>query len=196
MRSFLPRAALVSAGIVGPEVYFYDSFTDTDGVGLASHVPDVGTGWTELVAGTDPQISSNKLRSFGTCEWRCDQTSKDCTITATLTHGATQHVSGIRFRGTSPSNFSTSYLLWMDDAGWYVLKGLSGYLLWPHSNNNTTQSVRIECNGSSVIIYIDGVERFNFTDTYAPNGSYHGFRFYQSSDNYLDEFKVEEYNAL
>ena len=46
---------------------FSDTFTDTDGVLLQSHVPDTGTSWTRLwgTTNTNAEINTNRCRSDG-----------------------------------------------------------------------------------------------------------------------------------
>lgn len=185
----------------GPTILFLDTFTDTDNTGLASHTPDVGAGWTEIVAGTDPQIIGNVLDSQGTGEWLITgDVAADCVIYAEVKYGNTQNAVGIRFRYQDSNN---NWILWFDDSYIRLGRRIGGSstntdVTVLGANANRDRWVKIVLSGSSIKIWVDGVQLYDVTDSAHSTIEQHGFRFYRGTNNGLDNYTItdSEYPAI
>jgi hypothetical protein len=176
-------------------VLFYDSFTDTDNTALGDHTPDIGTGWTETLAGGDPQIIGNVLDSQDTTEWATtDNIAADCVLHATIKNGFSQHATGLLFRLSDASNF---WMLWQNDSGYNLYTKESGSFTYTDSNSafgsnvNQTRSAAIALSGSKIKVFVDDELLWDLDDSTLSTNQKYGFRFYRSNGNTIDDYSVD-----
>jgi len=161
------RMLMAAAG--GGITYLYDTFTDTNGVSLADHTPDIdtsGAGWTVVTATCD--IQSNAARVLATPSVATiDSTASDFTLTVTVTPG-NGAASGVIFRRT---NATAYWEVTVNDPGnnFLLREYASGYTTRDTANINITggtpYTVVVTCSGTSISATLDGANTVSFTSS-------------------------------
>lgn len=192
-------------GIPGPfgnspaptvSILVYDTFTDTNSVALTSHTPDKSPAPWVAIAGT-MDIQSNKASwASGALNIQTINTGKaDCTISCIVTTagGIANDQNGISFRVIDTDNRWVAYL---NNQGNTVnlLKFVTGT---PTSGgsaamtlaNNTAYTVEVVLSGNSIIMNVDGVQKFSISDAAHATATRHGL-YGQIAGHLFDEFQV------
>lgn len=180
-----------------PAHLLYDTFTDTNGTGLASHTMDIGSGWT-VDAGTIT-INSNKART-GSAPGTATADAGASDIIGSVVINATSDLGGAGF-AIRHSNTSNYWIPWVDYNGstidLYEVNGGSASIRATRSFNpaaSTDYTIRVQCYGQIIVATIDGanylvypVAALNETNT---RFGIRGFR--TTAENHdFDEFTVD-----
>lgn len=164
---------------------FTDNFTDTNGTAIASHTPDVGGAWTEVVTGH--QIQSNQLKDIpGGAASSFDPGVPDGTLTVTVSFPANaivvislRQVDGSNvfyFAISNPGNFCrlTRYV-----AGTGTDLDTQSITL----ADDTPTELKAELSGDSIKLYVAGTKFIDVSDSAHATG--HVFRLYSDTANTL-----------
>jgi hypothetical protein len=153
------------------------------------------TGWTE--SGDDWSIKSNQLApgttTVGTI--RYDQqlsTADHYAEIVVATPGGTSM--GVFARSDAATG---SYYLWRNNgSNWALFYNVSGSFVQIGSSYTAAavagDVARVECNGSTITGYVNGVSRVSTTDTHITTGTYVGLRSLQSSTCRYDNFAAAD----
>ena len=152
----------------------YDSFTDANGTALAAHTPEkdvVGGGWGNI-KGTGFAIQSDALDCNGSTDQLC---SIDCGqadgIRVRLENITLGHFTGVMIRDAGTAPTLACYLglfdvdandvsIWLCN-GSYVKKAADAEVCAPGDSYN---SIEIRVSGNKLTLYVDDVERCDYTD--------------------------------
>jgi hypothetical protein len=182
------------------DTLIYDTFTDDDATDLATggHAPDQSPGdsttWYQSSSGWT--INSNKLQKTGAGDEFAliDAGSADGVLSFSVSNLTTE-LSGPVFRRQDAGNY------------WHVrVQGTTVYLYRVASGGFNTESsasvpdingsydVKIELNGSKIMVYIDGVLEITHTGTEYQTETVHGIRGSSADDNsFYDNFIFESW---
>lgn len=156
----------------------YDTFTDTNGVAIASHTPDkapVGASWSSYVAGTT--IESNKASDNSADRQAViDSGISDCTITADMVLQGGNFF-GVMFRSTDSNHFFIAgcdvafdyTTVWLNNAGWSQLAQVA------HAySNGDAVSIQVVLNGANIQVTCNGVLDVNINNATLQTATKHG----------------------
>ena len=147
-----------------------DTFTDTDGTSLASHTSDSGHSWNVGSGSGTLSITSNAVPNVGARRWYYSgytPSSADYDVTAVIAQTGS-YSGGPALRMDTAAR--TYYFGHWENTEWRITKYLSGSetSLGNYSGDSpvgTTRTARISANGSTIKLFIGGVERISVTDT-------------------------------
>lgn len=199
-----PLLAYQAASVRGTQpltgVTVTDTFTDTDGVTLKNHTPDVapeGSSWGgySIYDGTGT-IGSNTI--LGPAYGIIDSKAFNVTVTLTCTNSGDEY-SGIILRGSL--NSADSYHVYVSaDDDQFVIMRYSG----ANATKVATKSVTIDAataytivataNGKTISATLNGGNDISYSSATMNLGStYHGLRIYSGSGlgDYADNFQIE-----
>jgi hypothetical protein len=110
-----------------------DSFTDSNGTALTSHVPDTGDGWTDISGAAGLTIESNKLQCSATSVQRRARLTSDISTDV--------EISGTINFATSVADKAGGFLLRILDSNNYIYAAIvTGYLfIFKVEGGSTTQ---------------------------------------------------------
>ena len=163
-----------------PSFAFQDNFTDTDGVDLDAHTPDVdesGNGWTSRSGNFE--IQNNKAEPQGTAGAAdyletFDTGSPDGTLQADVTVTGGTAWAGLAFRWSDNNNFWRVIISAGGTGGGYLQKRVAGSYVtagrWGTASARTA-AIRVEISGDNIQVFEDGAivldveENFNNTAT-------------------------------
>lgn len=182
-----------SVAALGGATIAADTFTDTNGTALADHTPDtdaVGTGWAVL-SGTWT-ISGNKAVTATTGRAVLEAGIADGTATVTWSSVNSATSGGLCLRATDDNNWLRVYV--DESANTVVLqKRVTGTVTTVNSaavtggiTTNTNYVVAATLSGSSVIVYVDGVQYLSETVADHQAVTKHGL--HQTSNATLDSY--------
>jgi Beta xylosidase C-terminal Concanavalin A-like domain len=97
-------AGLTDTSSTGPTIVFQDSFTDTNGIVLSAHAPDIGSSWSTPL-GSAQINGSNQCRGIAGTYAVASSTSADCTLQVEMTPNANSNGLTLRY----VDNSSTLY---------------------------------------------------------------------------------------
>ncbi len=190
--------------IVGPGSIVRDSFTDTNGVSLTAHTPNVApNGWV-LLEGTVPKIQGNLATETLSTAWAIttiDSGAANASVSVDVARATSEPWGGLILRATDANNF----LLVKYRYGVVGLhKRQGGTLTDIRSENvtsaaqNTRHRLRVELQGSIVRVFWDGALSFQETVTFQQTATRHGLAWYPTIDNgtFLDDFDVSAVNGM
>lgn len=153
------------------------------------------TGWTE--SGDDWSIKSNQLApgitTVGTIRYDQQLSSADHYAEIVVaTPGGTSM--GVFARSDAATG---SYYLWRNNAtNWALFYNVGGSFVQIGSSYTAAavagDVARVECNGSTITGYVNGVSRVSVTDTHVTSGTYVGLRSLQSSTCRYDNFAAAD----
>jgi hypothetical protein len=176
-----------ATAIVRFSTQLWDTFTDSDGLSVAGHAPEIGGPWSILVSGSW-QIQSNKLRCLSGFSGSGYNTvvavntaASDIDASVLINVGSypvSAGFAGIVFRLTDNDNY---LMVELDQSGNAVMayrKQSGGYTLLATAaftfTANTTYNLRVVATGSNVLGYVDGVLYLSFSTTFQQNAVIHG----------------------
>jgi|GEM_PF-6731693 len=203
-----PGSAIVQAT---PGVYLLDTFHDTNGTGLTSHLMDVGPGgianelgWAYFTTGgTTPtyQIQSNQ----------CEQTGGSGTVGAVVDSQHSDGTISVSWYSTqtSPANFLNgigAVFRW-SDANNYLLADMGsteGLTLYKCSGGsftslgsysftpviNTTYTVKVVYSGTSITVYLNGTSVFSVTNSFNQTSTKCGIKSAVVNQNFFTNFEL------
>ena len=157
----------------GLNILVQDTFTDTNGVLLAAHTPDiddVGTGWSNVFGTAD--IQGNRLAALTNdgVESRClhvvDCGSSDFVYSSIVHTQASGNMAvGLIFRYIDNANYiqctlaSPSYAIYERAGGVFTERGVATKA----SIGNSDYTMEITANGDSIGVTVDGVSPLDIT---------------------------------
>lgn len=148
-----------------------DTFTDSNGVALASHTMDTGSGWT-LHAGT-AEIQSNELDVL-TVTFHNDRNE----FMASADSGQANVIASVVVAGAAPANIGIGCRLSNDTNGWFLYHDTSALALDKLEAGFYTQigavgsslslgdTVQIESNSANLIVARHNANTVNTTDSF------------------------------
>lgn len=200
-----PLLAYQAASVRGTQpltgVIVTDTFTDTNGVTLKNHTPDVapeGSSWGgySIYDGVGT-IGSNTI--LGPAYGIIDSKAFNVTVTLTCTNSGDEY-SGIILRGSLSSSDSYHVYVSADDDQFVIMRYSSG----GSATKVATKSVTIDAataytivataNGTTISATLDGGNDISYSSATLNLGStYHGLRIYSGSGlgDYADNFQIE-----
>ena len=213
--TFQPKSQAAKAGIV-----VYDTFTDTNGVLLSNHTPEIypaGSTWGGGTATTDTTIRGNAAESQ--CAYATNSGCgivtglADCKITANVSGHNSPNTTyryrgyGIKVRCSSAANGSSS-----DTATWYavliaaandefyILEKASGDSYTTRATTSVTINkdqvylMTITLSGATITATLDGANEISYSSaTTNQTSTIHGVKpsSYGTFYSYVYDFKVE-----
>lgn len=157
-----------------------DTFTDTNGTNIEDHTatgPNSGFSWSTVGTATTFTVESNEINNSGSgvtlVRADSDLSGDDHYAEATFTTaGSVSRTMGPSARKDSSAT-ATYYVCFMDEAGggdnWETYKRVSGSFTSIGSDTSGslagTETLRIECDGSSIKRIVDSSEQNDATDT-------------------------------
>ncbi len=175
-------------------IYFYDTFTGTNGTNLTAHTPNVGSAWTYNPAAID--IQSNKAVNpalSGGDVATVDMSHADGTITVVF-NAVTSNNDAIVFRATDSSNY---WRFQVNDIGGggttaYLINTTAGSDTIVDSGATTLSSgadhtFEVILSGTSIICKLDGATIFTQTSSVRQTATIHGMMLWAGGDT-ADDF--------
>lgn len=183
----------------------YDTFTDTNGTNLSSHAMNVGPGWSYFTTGgSNPtwQIESNQ----------CEETGGGGTVGAVADAGVSDGVMTVSFYSTqtSPSNFNNGIgcvFRWSDANDFLLVdmgatEGLTLYKVASGSftslgsysfspSINTTYTVQVVANGTSITVYLNSTSVITVTSNYNQTATKWGIKGSVVNAHFFTSFLVQ-----
>jgi hypothetical protein len=164
----------------------YDTFTDTNGVHLHDHTMNVGSGWSVAESpNTNLTIQGNKVSNAGgTFNALVQAGVANFTASLKLTVPSVKYYVGrIAFRANANATQSFYFNLQNDNAntfyiGLYKEATLIGSTINITHVNGATYTLRVTTNGTSIKAYLDGVLKFDITNTNYQTNTLVGFLTY------------------
>lgn len=166
----------------------YDNFTAADGTLLEAHAPDkdtVGTGWVDQGNGVWQILSNAAIPKTmdGYRAWTIIDSGDAAPEVQTAINLGETYDAGLVFRMTDLSNFmevccissASNIQVWKCAAGGWSNIANGGALY----SGTIVLNVKIDAN-SKYTVSVDGVEAFNFTDTFNNTETKHGMRPYNN----------------
>lgn len=206
--SMLTRRLLTTKGT--PIIYFYDTFTDNDGVTLTDHLQNIdinvaGNSWTNAPPSASAIYTiSNNTAVIDSAELIkrliVDVEQSDIIITCDIDPSANSHGDGIIFR-TAPGFGGTASNGWVvswqrSNLLWSIYEWVSDTLILRASafvagTNGDPHSVEITCNGNSISAKLNGDNEITYTSAnFATNTNVGLFRLNRTGVTSWDNFKV------
>ncbi len=161
----------------------YDTFTDTPNLLLSSHTGETGATWTKhpsYVNGNNSYISNaNRMRGGGDSLYYASgvPATADYDVQADLC-GMAQNASTTGVAGRVSTTGDTAYRVVFDvpNTGGYVLQKVNAGVVtqlawigpWQWGGNfadGSTHTVKLQMRGTSIKVFVDGVERLSVTDS-------------------------------
>ncbi len=156
-----------SANASGPIVY--DTFTDTNGVSLDAHTPDIipSGGWTEQAGGWD--IQSNRAHptaSTSIATLQAGISDAICDLVSNSGHGSLSYGTGIVARFTDTNNYWSCF----------IVNKTNEIDLTEHTSGGDTQrasaalviadstdfDLRVVADGQTIDMYVDGANKISY----------------------------------
>jgi hypothetical protein len=162
---------------------YSDDFNRADSTNLGSNWTELDDDWSIKSNQLAPGISTTGIVLYNR---PLDTTDQYAQITMTVTTGTSM---GIFAR--SDINKSAFYLLRSNGTDWTLFRNIGGSFtsLGSYTANLAVGDVaRIECIGTTIKGYVNGIERISVTDTQITTGNYAGVRSAQSSTARFDNF--------
>jgi hypothetical protein len=165
--------------VAQPPYLLSDTFTDTNGVHLHDHTPDVGPAWADLDAGITIQGNKASDNSVTACTV-ADVSDADVNITADLVLPALagNGFFGIAFRAVDATHFlivgadltADETTVWENDGGaWNKLAGVA------HAySNGQAVAVSIVLSGTSIKATFGGVADIDIAEASFATATKHG----------------------
>lgn len=141
--------------------YLYDTFTDTNGVSIASHTPEKGGPWTLSGGVIDIQSNRAKLASgAGHVVGTVPVATANGYMQATLVDAATREYGVI----INVQSSTEAWIAWRSGASNVILYERSGGTFTNRGTVVATPvTLKIEANGDTIKVYGDGVEIISYT---------------------------------
>jgi len=180
-----------------------DTFTDTDGVHLEAHVPEVGTSWAHARGTTDLDINTNHIYSTVSAGIAY-YVVNDAPATADYDPQADFYCVGNNVTpiivGRASSDATTAYGVRFSGANtWTLYSWVAGSVstlgTYAGDNCTTTQTVKLEMRGTAIKVFIGGVERISVTNSDVTAAGKAGVGTYYSYVNtgyWLDNFSATD----
>ena len=194
-----PRDA--SPGRVAVSPWFVeDFFTDPNGTTPPNHIPDIdviGGGWTDVIAGAT--IQSNRLSDGSAARQAViDAGQFDVEVNSRITvSGGGASENGLTFRYQDASNYLWAGvdLLWQTTRIYRVVAGtpteIGGAANFSESYaNGQLIFARIVAVGTSISLYIDGIQKGTPTESNFQNETEHGIYSNHVAECTWDDFRV------
>jgi hypothetical protein len=155
-------ASVTLGGVSGVSYLLNDTFTDTDGVSLSSHTPDIGGPWTQTGS---LSISSNKAQfaslaatrnfAFATAPTSANgYTQADLTIVGSGDLGVIVNIQSV----------DTLWMAWYSTGIVYLYEQTSKEAFTSRGTwSGTPTTLRAVTNGDTIEVWCDGVLRITYT---------------------------------
>ncbi|MDQ1653832.1 MAG: hypothetical protein QOI35_3032, partial [Cryptosporangiaceae bacterium] len=213
----LNTAGLASFWRMGANATVADSFTDTAATTLQSHTSDNGGTWTNFRGGNTVVSNANRIRkaSSGDSEYSLSTApgSADYSVTADVTPLTTANDDWLCINGRfdisgSGSHYQACY--GDNDGKWEIWKNISSsytQLSTGYTQTLTagqTYNLRLQMVGSTLTLWVDGVQRQTATDSNLTSAYRAGFELGTSGSSgaptnttgwQLDNFRVVPANS-
>jgi hypothetical protein len=186
-------------------IFVSDTFTDTAATALTAHTGEVGATWTNQVgAGSTVISSSNRLRCNGAAHHYASGSpaSADYDVQADFHCLTLTNVAGIcgRSRTDVNTNYAATYNSTAATPCWELRKTITGANTILASYNETltasqTYVCKLEMRGSTLKVYIDGVERCSSSDGDITAAGFAGIRNISGSAGNLTGVHLDNYSA-
>lgn len=152
-----------------------DTFTGTDGTLIQNHTGETGATWTKETGANDATIINNRFVSYVN-DWTLYHPSgipasanysvEADLYAASVTPGFS---GGVICRGDGSANNFYRARYSTDTGSWELSKYTSGNTIlgqyFATLTVGNTYNVKLSCSGSTITMYIDGVQRAQVTDT-------------------------------
>lgn len=187
-----------------------DTFTDTAGTALASHTPEQGGAWTKWFGSAAVISDANRLRGGGgALHYIGTPAGADYSVQADFVTKTDVGLAEIglvaRFVTTGSGNgYNVQWSTGGTDA-FYLFKLIAGVYTqigtyaFPYPGNDATTTVKLECIGDAIKVYINGTERISVTNSEVTAAGQPGIRTQQTSTDstatHLDNFSATDYVA-
>ena len=203
MATVLWGGGAAGGGAANPVLRFYDTFTDTDGVSLTSHLPNTdesGLGWYALNGTWD--IQDNQARcSDATAAYRAvvmDAATPNVTLTCKL--AAMNGNTNIIGRVLDGSNH-LQINIYPGGGTMQIAKRDGGTVTTLVSTSYTASDgdiVKVEFNGTTVTVYINNVQKLTTITTFMQYCTLFGFSKPGVSGTVQrwDDFRIEHIGAM
>ena len=156
-----------------PGTFGQDSFTDTTGTGLGSHVPETGGGWTSIVNSGTAIIDSNNAKSNASSEilWKvnatCD-TSYDVSLDALTGSSVAGRCAGPAGRLVDANNYYRARLcgngvVTLEKIVTGSATSLGTYSI-PSFSTTTFYTIKLELTDSAKNVFVNGTQRISSAD--------------------------------
>lgn len=160
-----PTSLVLGHGAAASSPYYLqDTFTDANGTALSSHTPEVGGPWTNTGV---IEIQSNKAKFLSLAPTRnfafstAPVTTADGFMQADLTkvgngdYGCIINVQDVDHLWMGWHSINTVYLYEQTSKEAFTSRGTY--------STATVNTLKIEANGDTIKVYVDGVERITYT---------------------------------
>lgn len=177
-------------------VIVQDTFTDTDGTGLASHTPDVdtvGAGWSVL--SSTPVILSNRLDP-AEGQAMIDSGIADGIVRADVYGRQNGGAVGPAFRVQDASNMWFAVIIFGATDNFYIFQRSGGSNTVRASTVVTVDlltyyTIEVTLDGSSITATLDGGNEISFSSATLATETRHGY-WNSSGGAYIDNFIVDD----
>lgn len=152
-------------------ILMQDTFTNTNGTSLTSHISDSGHTWIGNTAGYE--IRDNTAYTLNTArqyvEFDAGTPNKRYVITLDGTSQTASYLR-IKFRDDGADNYW--WIVWMGSNNWDLRKngtetGVVGSVTIQNSSIiNSTTTIEVICDGDAITVYIMGQLAFSLNDSY------------------------------
>jgi len=172
----------------------YDNFTDSNGVDLVAHDPNLpvpAPNWTERTSTSDFEITNGVARDAANNGAKDSRVVVDSgtaygTVEAQITKNGGRKIGlAVRMNGSNDSQWISA---WWEDGQVIVLRRNGGFSelgrgTGPSWANGETKQFQVVMDGTSIDVVIDGVTYVSVTDTQLTSQTHHGlFTFSWVSD--------------
>jgi|GEM_PF-4909597 len=180
-----------------------DTFTDTDGVHLQNHTPNIGGSWTLSRGSTNLDINTNHIyatASAGIAYYTISASpaSADADVQADFYCVGGQTMPLIV--GRASTSATTAYGVRVNSGTtWNLYRWLAGAIstIGTYSGDSctTTRTVKLQMRGTAIKVYIGGVERISVTNsdvTAAGKAGVGTYYSYVGTSYWLDNFSATD----
>lgn len=177
---------MITAWFVKPSpILIFDSFVDFDGQSLAAHVGELNATWVDGAnqnSGAFARITSNRLTkdnsSLAAILYNGTAPNANCYVQAKITMLTSMPVNVALVARLNPAS-DNYYSIRHNSNQWQLRVTINGTATTLDSGNaiyndtmvaNDERLIRLEVNGSSLKVFIDGIQRISATDTTHTSG--------------------------
>lgn len=178
-------------GLAARSVIVSDSFDRTDNAASLG-IAETGQAWTNNAGVMGITSNQAKRQTAVVAVSTVNAGVSDCTISVDLN---VQLNAGIAFRLSDPSNYLMARIFTTDSLlqVYTIINGaatlIGSYAFTPTVGH--VYNLAVQCNGPSIVVLLDGVERVNVSSTHNQTVTNHGITVRNSSANdTFDNFKV------
>lgn len=183
-----------AATITALTIYVYDTFTGSNGTNPESRSPDFGSAPTSTL--NNYEIQSNRAKNphaqtnfYDTLVY--ESSHADCTITADLN---SRHIDALAVPGYDGGNI---IFRWGDDNNFWIVQPYNGTIVLANRvagggftavvtsgavtlSNDVTYSLKVVLLGTSIKIYVNGVQVISTTSSTFQSNTKHGLSLYSA----------------